>query len=117
MHVGKGQVVRKEAQQIHVTTDGVSRRILCEDEERNIEIAINEYQPDTGNSDSRVHHPGYEYGLVLEGALNVDVNGTLYLLNPGDIISYDSNLPHRLWNNGESTTQTIWINLNRYVRK
>ena len=111
-----GFVARATDQPVHETVQGVLRRILCEDFERGIEIAINEYEPGTGNSPSPVVHTGFEYGVVLEGELTVDVGDGLYVLQSGDLISYDSNLPHRLWNNGNQRVKTFWVNYNRSAR-
>lgn len=110
-----GNLVRLSDQQVYDTVQGVRRRILSEDPERGIEIAINIYQPDTGNSPTPVRHAGYEYGFLIEGELNVEIDGAEYLLQAGDLISYQSTLPHRLWNNGQENARTMWINLNRYV--
>ena len=64
-----GVVVRVADQQIVETANHVVRRIIREDRVRGVSIAINEYQPNTGNSDQPVSHDGYEYGIVLEGTL------------------------------------------------
>lgn len=111
----QGKLNRRTQQKVHSTAQGVLRRILCEDQERGIEVAINEYQPDTGNSRTPLRHAGYEYGVLLEGKLNVEVDGINYLVQPGDLISYESNLPHRLWNCERKPAKTLWINLNRYT--
>lgn len=111
-----GYVARAADQAVHETVQGVLRRILCEDFERGIEIAINEYEPGTGNSPNPMAHAGFEYGVVLEGELTVDVGDGLQVLQPGDLISYESNLPHRLWNNGSRRVKAFWVNFNRSSR-
>lgn len=108
-----GIVVRAADQQIIETANHVVRRILREDRARGVSIAINEYQPNTGNSDRPVSHDGYEYGYVLEGTLSVEVDGTSYVLTPGDLISYNSRKPHKLWNYGADRVRTLWFNLQR----
>jgi transcriptional regulator with XRE-family HTH domain len=96
-----GYVARAADQPVHETVQGVLRRILCEDFERGIEIAINEYEPGTGNSPSPMAH---------------DVGDGLHILQPGDLISYESILPHRLWNNGSRRVKAFWVNFNRSSR-
>lgn len=108
-----GIVVRAADQQIVETANHVIRRIIREDRTRGVSIAINEYQPDTGNSDQAVSHDGYEYGFVLEGTLSVEVDGTCYVLTRGDLISYSSRKPHRLWNYSKGKVRTLWFNLQR----
>jgi len=106
-------VTRVEDQPVYVTAMGVKRRIAKTDNERGTELAINEYEPGTGSGVEPIHHPGYEYGVVLEGKLRVEVSGELYELKPGDCISYDSMLPHRIMNEGRKHVKAVWVNLDR----
>ncbi len=106
-------VSRANEQPIFETSRGVLRRILRDDRNRGVEIAINEYVPKTGSSASPVHHPGFEYGIVLEGELTVEVDGTRHVLRPGDLISYDSSRGHRIWNYGAERARALWVNLER----
>jgi len=92
---------------------GVLRRVLRADHARGVEIAINEYAPDTGSAAAPVHHAGHEYGVVLEGKLTVEVDGTRHVLHPGDVISYESSRDHRIWNYGADRARALWVNLER----
>jgi uncharacterized cupin superfamily protein len=80
---------------------------------RGVEIAINEYDPDGRSADEELHHGGYEYGMVMEGTLTVDLDGESYTLEPGDSIAYDSTRPHRLINHGTTRVRALWVNLDR----
>jgi transcriptional regulator with XRE-family HTH domain len=106
-----GLVSRAQKQPIFETSRGVLRRILREDRMRGVEIAINEYAPDTGSAESPVHHAGFEYGIVLEGELAVEVEGHAHVLSPGDLISYDSSRGHRIWNHSAGRVRALWVNL------
>jgi transcriptional regulator with XRE-family HTH domain len=106
-------VTRFEDQPVYVTAQGVKRRIAKSDDERGAELVVNEYEPGTGSGPQLLHHSGFEYGLVLEGRLEVEVDGERYQLQPGDCISYDSQLPHRISNNGRKHVTAVWINLDR----
>lgn len=109
----RDRVSRAREQPIFETARGVLRRILREDRIRSVEIAINEYAPDTGSSETPVHHAGYEYGIVLEGELTVEVDGTAHVLHQGDLISYASERAHRIWNHGGQRVRALWVNLER----
>jgi transcriptional regulator with XRE-family HTH domain len=106
-------VSRVKDQPVVSTESGVTRRILKQDRIRNIEIAINEYDPGTSSAPTAHGHEGYEFGVVLEGALQVTVNGQSEVLRPGDLISYPSPQPHRFANSGSKRARTLWINLRR----
>jgi len=104
-------VVRGGDQQVVETAEHVVRRLIRQDRARGISVAINEYDPHTGSSPKPIAHDGFEYGYVLEGKLTVEVDGTSYELGKGDLISYHSRRPHRIWNHGEKLVRTLWFNL------
>jgi transcriptional regulator with XRE-family HTH domain len=58
-------------------------------------------------------HPGHEWGFVLEGRLEVRIGFEEYVLQPGDSISFDSTIPHRLANVGDVPVHAIWFVLGR----
>jgi transcriptional regulator with XRE-family HTH domain len=65
-------------------------------------------------SDAKMmRHPGREYGLVLEGRLNVQLGFEEYTLGPGDSIAFDSTQPHRLWNTGDIPVRGVWFVVGR----
>jgi transcriptional regulator with XRE-family HTH domain len=106
-------VSRVAKQPIFETAKGVMRRLLRENKALGVEIAINEYAPQRGNSPTPVQHSGYEFGIVLEGELTVTLDGVSHVLTPGDLISYDSMRGHKILNNGSQRVRALWINLNR----
>lgn len=112
-HQEERLVSRVEDQPVFESSTGVLRRILKQDRARDIEVAINEYQPGTSNAPTEHGHEGYEYGVLLEGVLSVTVNGRAHELKPGDLISYPSLQPHRFTNTGTTLARTLWINLRR----
>lgn len=68
----------------------------------------------SSRADSLMRHSGREYGLVLEGRLRVTVGDDEHDLGPGDSIAFDSSLPHRLENIGDSPVRAVWFALGRY---
>jgi mannose-6-phosphate isomerase-like protein (cupin superfamily) len=63
--------------------------------------------------DGFIRHAGREYGLVLEGLLEVTVGFESTVLGPGDSISFDSTTPHRLRNAGEEPVTGVWVVVGR----
>jgi transcriptional regulator with XRE-family HTH domain len=60
-----------------------------------------------------VRHRGREYGIVLEGQLEVTVSFETYTLEAGDSISFDSQEPHLLANRSDAPATAIWFVIGR----
>ncbi len=58
-------------------------------------------------------HAGHEWGYVISGELHVTIGFDEFLLEPGDAISIDSRIPHRLANLGDTPVHAIWFVLGR----
>ena len=63
--------------------------------------------------DAFQRHPGHEWGYVLSGRLQVRIGFDEYVLEPGDAISINSSIPHRLATIGDEPVQAIWFVLGR----
>jgi transcriptional regulator with XRE-family HTH domain len=60
---------------------------------------INEFQ----------RHNGREWGYVISGSLGITVAFDEMLLGPGDSITIDSTVPHRLYNAGATPVHAVWF--------
>lgn len=60
-----------------------------------------------------MHHGGKEYGYLISGQLGMQVGDQEVALRPGDSISFNSQLPHRLWTIGDEKAVAIWFIVNR----
>ncbi len=58
-------------------------------------------------------HGGHEWGYVLSGHLTVTIGFDEHELGPGDSISIDSTMPHRMHNRGDVPVHGIWFVLGR----
>lgn len=67
------------------------------------------YEPGTLVSPDYIRHEGREYGIIISGALDVEVDGVRTTLNAGDSIVFDSLRPHRFWNESEAEVRAIWF--------
>ena len=63
--------------------------------------------------DAFQRHPGHEWGYVLRGRLQVRIGFDEYILEPGDAISINSSIPHRLATIGDEPVEAIWFVLGR----
>lgn len=63
-----------------------------------------------GSTNGTIKHEGEEVGYVLQGELELQVNGQFFNLNEGDSFYFRSDLPHGYKNPGSIETRVIWIN-------
>lgn len=63
-----------------------------------------------GHSGGTLKHDGEECGYVLEGQLELVVDGQHHILGPGDSFFFGSDRLHSYRNPGKVTTRVIWIN-------
>ena len=70
------------------------------------------YAPGATSGNRMSHHIGREFGLVLEGALTIELGFERYTLCPGDSIIFDSTTPHRLTNQSAKPMRALWAVLN-----
>lgn len=63
-----------------------------------------------GGSLGTIEHEGEELGFILEGALELEVDGKIYSLLAGDSFFFRSDLPHGYRNPGDSPARILWVN-------
>jgi len=67
------------------------------------------YDPETKDTPpSWGLHPYAEVGVILEGKMEVNLDGTVYLLGPGDSIYIKPNLYHTMRNAGDTPCRSFW---------
>ncbi len=109
---GRGSpVVRRREQPVMSTGRGAQRRLILRDGAENIELAENTYLPGAASAEQPIHHQGREFGVVLAGRLQVEVEAKIYVLRRGDAIAFDSAVPHRFTNTGKEVVRTLWVNV------
>ena len=63
-----------------------------------VQILHERYAPGADTGDSLLSHEGEEGGIIIEGRLEVTVDGHIRTLGPGDAYHFSSRLPHRFRN-------------------
>ncbi|MBB3771925.1 MULTISPECIES: helix-turn-helix domain-containing protein [Ancylobacter] len=66
--------------------------------------------PSNGDWCGPYRHAGEEVGYVLEGALELKVNGTVSIINVGDSFFFESELEHFYRASGDAHCRIIWVN-------
>ena len=63
-----------------------------------------------GPDDPPMHEPGSrETAVVLEGQVDLFIDGERHQLGEGDSVTYDADLPHHFENNGEAAARLIAV--------
>jgi transcriptional regulator with XRE-family HTH domain len=66
------------------------------------------------DKDSLIRHGGKEYAYMMSGRLGLKIGFEEFELGPGDSITFDAQMPHRLWTIGNKPAEAIWVVYNRH---
>jgi transcriptional regulator with XRE-family HTH domain len=93
--------------------NGVRWERLTPAEEDSIQFLEICYRPGASSGPALSRHPGREFGLMLAGEIQLDLGFERHSLFAGDSIIFDSNTPHRLYNEGIDDARAVWIVMKR----
>ncbi len=112
----EGRVQRAADRRAIELESGVRWERLTTWNDRDLEFLYTVYEVGGASSPdgALVRHNGREFGTVISGELGVTVGFEEYVLGPGDSISFESSIPHRLHNDGDQVVNAIWVVLGRY---
>jgi transcriptional regulator with XRE-family HTH domain len=103
-------LMRAEERKALKTQGGVTFELLSRGIDFPCEFILNEFPPGTSTGQDGYVHEGAECGLVLEGELNIEIDGVVHHVEKGDSISLLSSVPHRIWNPGSKKAVAVWVN-------
>jgi transcriptional regulator with XRE-family HTH domain len=63
-----------------------------------------------GDSGGFIQHVGEELAYVLEGRVEINLDGRIHVLHQGDSLFFPSEVPHSYRNTGRETARILWIN-------
>lgn len=75
-----------------------------------IDVYIITLEPGGSSGDKPFIHQGEEAGVVLEGGIELVVDGRKAILGKGDSFRFSSALPHEYRNAGSGEAKAFWIN-------
>ncbi len=112
----QGRVQPAAARRVIELESGVRWELLTTSNDPDVDFlhAIYEVGGASSSDGKLVRHNGREFGIVLSGRLGVTVGFEEHVLGPGDSISFESTIPHRLHNDGPEVVHAIWVVLGRY---
>lgn len=108
-------VVRHRAGKAIQLATGVRWERLTPETPQDVDFLYVTYVPGSESCppDSLMRHSGLEYGHVLEGRLGITIGFETYELGPGDSVSFESTMPHRLFALGDEPALAIWFVVGR----
>ena len=113
--VAHDPVQRADARKVIRLASGVVWERLTTDSVPGVDFLYVTYE--VGGASGPEHefqrHGGHEWGVVITGRLGVTIGFEEHELGPGDSISIDSTVPHRLYNRGTVPVHGIWFVLGR----
>jgi mannose-6-phosphate isomerase-like protein (cupin superfamily) len=74
-----------------------------------LQINMHIVEPGGGSLDF-ISHKGQEFGLVIEGCIELHVEDNIVQLDVGDVFYFNSERGHRYSNVGEVTARVLWVN-------
>ena len=87
---------------------GISYLLVAgERRNRKLQMLIEEYAVGAESGRTALSHEGEECAVVIEGRLEVTVDGQSRVLGPGDAYYFSSILPHRFRNAGDTACKVI----------
>jgi transcriptional regulator with XRE-family HTH domain len=96
--------------------DGVRWERLTPVPDKDLEFLIVVYNvgAESCPKDALIRHGGKEYAYLISGRLGIKISFEEFELGPGDSISFDAQMPHRLWTVGREPAVAVWVVLNRH---
>lgn len=91
-----------------VGKEGMTKELLTPSGEHEMQMMIVGL-PVGVNSGDVLLGEGEKAGWILEGSVQLTVNGRSALLNAGDSFQFPSNLPHSILNAGEDEARLLWV--------
>jgi transcriptional regulator with XRE-family HTH domain len=109
-HRTQPRVVRKDRRKMLVFPGQTcTTYLLTPDLQRNLEVILSHIDPGHTTGEDGYTHVGEEFGLVLKGRVEVTVDSEVFVLEPGDSVSYSSEVPHSIRLLGDEPGETLWV--------
>ena len=103
-------LTRRYQRKTLITRGGVKFQLLSRGIDFPCEFILNEWPPGSSTGKDPFTHDGAECFLLLEGELDVEIDGTVQHLKPGDTMTLTSSVSHRVSNPGKKKAVAVWVN-------
>lgn len=102
MHVKSGE--RPALESKGVTIESAGKRLQGQE----IEPFFVSLAPDSESGSRPVIHSGHEFVYCIRGKVEYDIDGDMYVLNQGDFLLFEAQLPHH-WRNPTNETGELLL--------
>lgn len=102
-------VVRRNERSALDYRGGIKDQLLSPHISGKFHMLLTEIAPGARSSDDLMQDVGEQGGLVLEGQLELNIEGESILLTEGDSFQFSSTTPHYYINNGEKAAKVMWV--------
>ncbi|WP_169544200.1 helix-turn-helix domain-containing protein [Sneathiella aquimaris] len=103
-------IVRKENRKtLDLSSTGLTEELLSPNLSGSLEFLLTTYQPGAGTGDRPRQRKGEEAGLILQGLLDITINGKTFSLREGDSFSLPDKGEHACVNPGDENLVIAWV--------
>jgi len=102
-------VVRHNKRQVLKLNGSVRKELLSPASLQHLEIFNVELQPGGKSSAESYSHSGEKAGVIIEGVLELWLDGDRFELRTGDTCQFPGSIPHRYANHGSQPCKVIWV--------
>ncbi len=106
------EIIKKDQRKIY-QRKGFKYETLCGESQSKGSHSFNafflELEPGQKRGDTDDGHLGRELGIVISGSAQLIYGGEIYDIQAGDTLSFFSQIPHVIKNNGNDLFQAYWI--------
>jgi quercetin dioxygenase-like cupin family protein len=88
---------------------GVVKRLASPRAPGGLQMLLVEVEPDCGSGEQGYSHAGEECGIVIEGLLDLWIDGERRTLGTGDSFRFPSTKVHRFHNPGSVIARVVWV--------
>ena len=99
---------RPHRRSLSFSDEGITKELLAPPGDGAIELLLVTVQPGGSSGPTSYTHAGEDAGVVLEGALWLEVDGETATLEAGDAFRFTSSKPHRFGNAGAARVLVLW---------
>jgi transcriptional regulator with XRE-family HTH domain len=103
-------VTRPGAEQpVFFQRDGLVKRRVSPAGNAVFQGMVVDIAPGAGSGPNPYTHDADEIGYVLDGTVELEIDGRLHRLGPGACFAFSSRLPHRFHNHGPRPASVLWV--------